>query len=80
MLTELRPDRFDDIIAAIALYRPGPMDSIPKYVGYKHNPETIKYDHPLLEPLLKATDGVLIYQEQVMQICQKIHRFFDKFA
>ncbi|MBO5068477.1 MAG: DNA polymerase III subunit alpha, partial [Clostridia bacterium] len=59
----------------ISMYRPGPMDSIPKYVSYKHNPDTIKYDHPLLEPLLKATYGVLIYQEQVMQICQKIGGF-----
>ena len=74
-MRDLKPSTFEDIIAGISMYRPGPMDSIPKYVGYKHNPETIKYDHPLLEPLLKATYGVLIYQEQVMQICQKIGGF-----
>ena len=74
-MRDLRPSTFEDIIAGISMYRPGPMDSIPTYVKYKHNPETIKYDHPLLEPLLKATYGVLIYQEQVMQICQKIGGF-----
>jgi len=74
-MRELKPSTFEDIIAGISMYRPGPMDSIPKYVGFKHNPETITYDHPLLEPLLKATYGVLIYQEQVMQICQKIGGF-----
>lgn len=74
-MRDLKPSTFEDIIAGISMYRPGPMDSIPKYVSYKHNPETIKYDHPLLEPLLKATYGVLIYQEQVMQICQKIGGF-----
>ena len=74
-MRDLKPSTFEDIIAGISMYRPGPMDSIPKYVGYKHNPETIKYDHPLLEPLLKATYGVLIYQEQVMQICQRIGGF-----
>lgn len=74
-MRDLKPSTFEDIIAGISMYRPGPMDSIPKYVSYKHNPDTIKYDHPLLEPLLKATYGVLIYQEQVMQICQKIGGF-----
>ena len=74
-MRDLRPSTFEDIIAGISMYRPGPMDSIPTYVKYKHHPETIKYDHPLLEPLLKATYGVLIYQEQVMQICQKIGGF-----
>ena len=74
-MRDLKPSTFEDIIAGISMYRPGPMDSIPKYVSYKHNPETIKYDHPLLEPLLKATYGVLIYQEQVMQICQVLGGF-----
>lgn len=74
-MRDLKPSTFEDIIAGISMYRPGPMDSIPKYVSYKHNPASIKYDHPLLEPLLKATYGVLIYQEQVMQICQKIGGF-----
>lgn len=74
-MRDLRPSTFEDIIAGISMYRPGPMDSIPTYVKYKHNPETIKYKHPLLEPLLKATYGVLIYQEQVMQVCQKLGGF-----
>ena len=74
-MRDLRPSTFEDIIAGISMYRPGPMDSIPTYVKYKHNPETIRYKHPLLEPLLKATYGVLIYQEQVMQVCQKLGGF-----
>ena len=74
-MRDLKPSTFEDIIAGISMYRPGPMDSIPTYVKYKHNPETIRYKHPLLEPLLKATYGVLIYQEQVMQICQVLGGF-----
>jgi len=74
-MRDLRPSTFEDIIAGISMYRPGPMDSIPTYVKYKHNPDTIRYKHPLLEPLLKATYGVLIYQEQVMQICQVLGGF-----
>lgn len=74
-MKDLKPSTFEDIIAGISMYRPGPMDSIPTYVDYKHNPSHIKYKHPLLEPLLKATYGVLIYQEQVMQICQKLGGF-----
>jgi len=74
-MRDLRPSTFEDIIAGISMYRPGPMDSIPTYVKYKHHPETIRYKHPLLEPLLKATYGVLIYQEQVMQICQVLGGF-----
>ncbi len=74
-MRDLKPTTFEDIIAGISMYRPGPMDSIPTYVKYKHHPETIKYKHPLLEPILKATYGVLIYQEQVMLVCQKIGGF-----
>ncbi len=74
-MKDLKPSTFEDIIAGISMYRPGPMDSIPTYVKYKHNPNLIEYKHPLLEPLLKATYGVLIYQEQVMQICQKLGGF-----
>jgi len=74
-MRDLRPSTFEDIIAGISMYRPGPMDSIPTYVKYKHNPQTIRYKHPLLEPLLKATYGVLIYQEQVMQVCQRLGGF-----
>lgn len=68
VLTELHPDNFDDIIAAIALYRPGPMDSIPQYIEARHNQEKIKYAHPLLEPILRSTYGCTVYQEQVMSI------------
>ena len=68
MLSELKPDVFDDIIAAIALYRPGPMDSIPQYIEARHNPKKIKYAHPLLEPILRSTYGCTVYQEQVMSI------------
>jgi len=68
MLVELKPDSFDDIIAAIALYRPGPMDSIPQYIDARHNPQKITYAHPLLEPILRSTYGCTVYQEQVMSI------------
>ena len=72
MLTELCPDRFEDIIAAIALYRPGPMDSIPKYIEARHNPSKITYAHELLEPILRSTYGCIVYQEQVMSIFRTI--------
>lgn len=74
-MRDLKPSTFEDIIAGISMYRPGPMDSIPTYVAFKHNPSSITYKTPLLEPILKNTYGVLIYQEQVMQICQKIGGF-----
>jgi len=70
MLRKLRPDRFEDIIAANALYRPGPMENIPRYIAVKHGEEALDYPHPLLEPILKETYGVMTYQEQVMQIAQ----------
>lgn len=72
MLTELRPENIDDILAAIALYRPGPMDSIPKYIECRHAPERISYDLPELEPILGSTYGCVVYQEQVMQIFRDI--------
>jgi len=72
MLTELKPDCLDDIIAAIALYRPGPMDSIPQYIHARHNPDQIRYAHPLLEPILRSTYGCTVYQEQVMSIFRVI--------
>ncbi len=67
-MQELKPDSLEDIIAGIALYRPGPMDSIPKYVYNKSHPDEVKYKHPLLEPILDVTYGCMVYQEQVMQI------------
>jgi DNA polymerase-3 subunit alpha len=69
-LKRLKPDRFEDIIAMVALYRPGPMDNIPTYINRKHGEEPTEYPHPMLEPILKETHGVIIYQEQVMQIAQ----------
>ena len=68
ILTQLKPQCLEDIIAVISLYRPGPMESIPRYIENRHHPEKITYKHPLLEPILKVTYGVIIYQEQVMQI------------
>src|SRR5438270_109224 len=69
-LVDMRPDRFEDIIALVALYRPGPMANIPTYCARKHGDEQPEYLHPMLEPILKETFGVIIYQEQVMQIAQ----------
>jgi DNA polymerase-3 subunit alpha len=69
-LRKLKPNRFEDIIAMNALYRPGPMDSIPSYIRRKNGEEPMSYPHPLLEPILKPTYGVFTYQEQVMQAAQ----------
>ena len=69
-LSLVKPDKFEDIIALVALYRPGPMDNIPTYAHRKHGREAPDYLHPLLEPVLAETYGVIIYQEQVMQIAQ----------
>ena len=74
-MRNLRPTTFEDIIAGISLYRPGPMDSIPNYIKFKHNPDTIVYKHELLRPILEASYGTLIYQEQVMQVCQQLGGF-----
>lgn len=71
-LKELKPSKFDDLIAANALFRPGPMDEIPNYIANKHHPERIKYLHPKLEPILNVTYGTIVYQEQVMQIVQQL--------
>jgi DNA polymerase-3 subunit alpha len=74
-LRKLKPDRFEDIIAIVALYRPGPMDNIDSYVNRKHGREGIESLHPLIEPILEETHGVIIYQEQVMQIAQVLSGF-----
>ncbi|HET9904601.1 MAG TPA: DNA polymerase III subunit alpha [Xanthobacteraceae bacterium] len=71
-LIDMRPDRFEDIIALVALYRPGPMANIPTYCARKHGTEKPDYIHPKLEPLLRETFGVIIYQEQVMQIAREL--------
>lgn len=67
-MTELRPDCLEDIIAGVSLYRPGPMDSIPRYIHNKRNPQDVTYKHPLLEPILDVTYGCIVYQEQVLEI------------
>ncbi len=74
-LKDLQPTCIEDIVAAVSLYRPGPMDSIPKYVHNKHHPEDTTYDHPILEPILSVTYGCIVYQEQVMKICQSMAGF-----
>jgi DNA polymerase-3 subunit alpha len=74
-LLDMRPDRFDDIIALVALYRPGPMANIPTYCARKHGMEQPDYIHPKLEPILKETFGVIVYQEQVMQAAQILAGF-----
>lgn len=71
-MKELKPQNLEDIIAGISLYRPGPMDFIPKYLEGKNNPENITYDCPQLEKILKPTYGCIVYQEQVMQIVREL--------
>ncbi|MDE0779299.1 MAG: DNA polymerase III subunit alpha [Alphaproteobacteria bacterium] len=72
VLKKLRPDRFEDIIAVVALYRPGPMDNIPSYIARKHGREEVDYLHKDLEQCLGETYGIPIYQEQVMQMAQQL--------
>ena len=74
LLRKLKPDSFDDIVAAVALYRPGPLDAgmVDEYINRKHGKAPVKYPHPLSEPILKPTYGVILYQEQVMQIAQDL--------
>ena len=74
-LLQMKPNHIEDIIALVALYRPGPMSNIPTYNDCKHGRQTPDYLHPLLEDILKPTYGVIIYQEQVMQIAQKLSGF-----
>ena len=74
-LKQLKPTVFEDIIAMVALYRPGPMDYIPDFIGGKHGTQTVEYLHPKLEPILKNTYGVAVYQEQLMQIARDLAGF-----
>lgn len=74
-LRQLKPSTFEDVIAMVALYRPGPMDWIPDFISRKHGRKKITYIHPKLEPILKNTYGVAVYQEQVMQISQSLAGF-----
>jgi DNA polymerase-3 subunit alpha len=75
LLRQLRPDRFEEIAALIALYRPGPMEEIGRYVKGKHDSTSVSYYHPLLEDVLKDTNGVIVYQEQVTEILQTVAGF-----
>ena len=75
VLRKLRPDTFEDIIAVVALYRPGPMDNIPSYIRRKHGEEEPDYLYPNLKGILEETFGIMIYQEQVMQIAQELAGF-----
>ncbi len=72
VLMNLKPTRFEDLIAVISLYRPGPMDSIPKYIYNRHHTQAVRYAHPLLKPILEVTFGCVVYQEQVMQIFRSL--------
>ena len=72
VVKKMKPDKIEDLVALVALYRPGPMDDIPKYIACKHGLEPITYLHEKLKPILEETYGVMVYQEQVMQIAQEI--------
>ncbi|WP_409345300.1 DNA polymerase III subunit alpha [Paenibacillus sp. MBLB4367] len=75
VLKELRPSEFEDVISVLALYRPGPMEFIPKYIQGKHGQIAVEYPHMALEPILKDTYGIIVYQEQIMQIASKMAGF-----
>jgi len=75
VLRELKPNKFEDIIAVVALYRPGPMEQIPVFIESKHGQRPIKYLHPDLEPILKETYGVIVYQEQIMEVAARMAGF-----
>ena len=75
VLRELVPNKFADIVAVVALYRPGPMEQIPVFINSKHGREPINYPHPILEPILKETYGVIVYQEQIMEIAATMAGF-----
>ena len=72
VLSKLKPDRFEDIIAVVALYRPGPMDNIPSFINRKHGLEKVEVLHPLLNSILEETYGIMIYQEQVMEAAKTL--------
>jgi DNA polymerase-3 subunit alpha len=72
MLRDAKPSVFEDIIALVALYRPGPMDLIPSFCARKHGREEVTYPHPLMASVLSETYGIMVYQEQVMQVAQKV--------
>jgi len=72
VLVKLQPERFEELIALVALYRPGPMSDIPRYIACRHGRETVSYPYPCLEPILQSTFGVMVYQEQVLQIARTL--------
>ncbi len=74
-LMQLKPTRVDDLYAMVALYRPGPLEQIPVYIQNKNNPKGIKYLHPILKPILEDTYGVIVYQEQIMQLLQTVAEY-----
>ncbi|MBB6694178.1 DNA polymerase III subunit alpha, partial [Cohnella xylanilytica] len=75
VLRELKPSSFEDIVSAVALYRPGPMEFIPQFIRAKHGESEVEYPHPTLEPILKDTYGIIVYQEQIMQIASSMAGF-----
>jgi DNA polymerase-3 subunit alpha len=75
VLRDLKPTRFEDMISVLALYRPGPMEFIPKYIASKHGKTEVTYPHPSLEPILRDTYGIIVYQEQIMQIASSMAGF-----
>ncbi|MGN7454697.1 DNA polymerase III subunit alpha [Paenibacillus pasadenensis] len=75
VLRELRPSGFEDIVSVLALYRPGPMEFIPRFIAGKHGKEQVEYPHPSLEPILRDTHGIIVYQEQIMQIASSMAGF-----
>ena len=79
-LRELKPNRIEDLIAMNALYRPGPMEYIPKFINRKHGREKIEYDVPVMEKYLKDTYGITVYQEQVMLLSMELAGFTRKQA
>ena len=74
-IQQLKPDRVEDVMAMVALFRPGPMEYIPRYIARKHGQEAVTYAHPLLEPVLRSTYGVMVYQEDVMAVTQALAGF-----
>lgn len=75
LLIQLRPEKFSDVVALISLYRPGPMENIPEFIARRHGRKPIEYDHPRIKPILEETYGLIVYQEQVMQIAQVLAGF-----
>ncbi len=75
VLRKLKPNEFEDIVAVNALYRPGPMENIPIYIARKHGKKQVQYPHPNLKDILEITYGVIVYQEQIMQIASKMAGF-----